>query len=272
MNLRESWERIGIRPRRLVVLLLGFAIVLAVSPLVALGYSTVLGCSGEEREVFAEFPQYGGREMRPGPSTVTGGCAVFYDTKSSQERVANYYTERLEARRWEAEQSTHETTVSDAKKRTIEEVEITARRGDFFYNVLFESHAYYIPPRPGVHVAVHVFKNKNAPPPCGSKEKAALAKFPHYGGKEVEKDLITFSRSKTRGKCVTSYPAQGASEEQVLTYYEEKLTEHGWKIKQFSTERGGRIEGSREGLRYVVYYSRFPEERATDIRIEVYKA
>ena len=61
MNLRESWERIGIRPRRLVALFLSFAFVMAVSPLVALGYSTVLGSSGEEREVFAVFPQYGGR-------------------------------------------------------------------------------------------------------------------------------------------------------------------------------------------------------------------
>ena len=86
------------------------------------------------------------------------------------------------------------------------------------------------------------------------------------------KDLTTFPRpSKPEGKCVTSYPARGAPQEQVLSYYEEKLTEHGWDVKPFSTERGGRIEASREGLRYVVNYSRFPEERATDIRIEVYK-
>ena len=78
-----------------------------------------------------------------------------------------------------------------------------------------------------MHVAVHVFKNKNAPPPCGSKEKAALAEFPHYRGEEVGEDLTTFSRSKPKGKCVMSYPARGARQEQVLAYYEEKLTKHG---------------------------------------------
>jgi hypothetical protein len=122
-----------------------------------------------------------------------------------------------------------------------------------------------------VHVAVHIFENENAPPPCGSKEKAALAEFPHYGGKEVE-DLGTFSlRGKPKGFCVTSYPAEGASEEQVLSYYEEKLTENGWNVKQFSMKRGGRLEGSCDGLHYVVNYRHFPEERATDIRVEVYE-
>jgi hypothetical protein len=269
MNLRETWERIGLRPWRLALLLLGFATVLAVSPLVARVYSSVLGCSGE-RKAFDEFPQYGGREMEPQPSLESGSCAVFYDTPASQERVASYYTERLEARGWEVEQREYETTVSGPKKRTFDEVEIMARRGDFFYEVFFESHRYYDPPRPGVHVAVHVSKNENAPPPCGSKEKAALAEFSHYRGKKVE-DLGTFSlRGKPKGFCVTTYLAEGASEEQVLSYYEKKLTKHGYKVQRFPTDRGGRIEASRDGLRYVVKYSRFPEEHATDIRVEVY--
>jgi hypothetical protein len=96
----------------------------------------------------------------------------------------------LEAHGWDVEQREYETTVSGPKKRTFDEVEITARRGDFFYGVLFESHAYYIPPRPGVHVAVHVRKSsKKPPPPCGSEEKAALSEFPHYGGAEVGRNL-----------------------------------------------------------------------------------
>jgi hypothetical protein len=53
------------------ILLLGFAILLAVSPLVARGYSGALGCSAEEREAFVEFPQYGGRRLSR-PSTVSG--------------------------------------------------------------------------------------------------------------------------------------------------------------------------------------------------------
>jgi hypothetical protein len=120
MNLRETWERIGLRPWRLALLLVGFATVLVVSPLVARVYSSVLGCSEEERKAFAEFPQFGGREMEPQPSMVSGGCAVFYDTPASQARVANYYTERLEARGWEVEQREYETTVSDPNKRTFD--------------------------------------------------------------------------------------------------------------------------------------------------------
>jgi hypothetical protein len=252
---------------------LGLLVILLVGALLVLGGFFSPGtCNEEERKVYAEFPQYGNTKKEPQPFTQSGGCSIFYDTRASQERVAEYYTERLEANGWEVEQTQHETTVFDAKKRTFEEVEITARRGDFFYSVLFESHQYYDPPRPGVHVAAHVFKNENAPPPCGSKEKAALAKFPHYGGKEVGKGLTTFSRSKPKGKCVTTYLAEEASQEQVLSYYEEKLTEHGWKVEQFSTDRGARLVGSRNGLRYAVHYSRFPEERATDIRIEVYRA
>jgi hypothetical protein len=229
-------------------------------------------CTDEERKVYAEFAQYGGREMEPEGSTVSGGCAVFYDTRASQERVAQYYTEQLEEHGWEVQQRVYEVTVSDAKESTVEQMDITARRGEFFYEVLFESHAYYIPPRPGVHVAVHVSENKNAPPPCGSKEKATLAEFPHYGGKVMNEDLTTFTPpNKSKGACATTYPAEGASQKRVLSYYEAKLTEHGWQVKRFSTKRGGRIEGSREGLRYVVHYSRFPEEHATDIRVEVYR-
>lgn len=273
MNLRGIWDRIGIRPWRLVVLLLGFAIVLVGAPLALRGFFSALGtCTEEERKVYAAFPQYGSVSKEPQPFMESGGCAVFYDTPASQEQVAEYYAARLEAHGWEVEQTVYEATVFDTEERTAEQLDITARRGDYFYNVLFESHKLYNPPRPGVHVAVHVFENKSAPPPCGSEEKAALAEFAHYGGKEVGKDLTTFSRSKPKGKCVTSYPARGAPQEQVLAYYEEKLTEHGWKVQRFATDRGGRVEGSRDDLRYVVRYSRFPEEHATDIRVEVYKA
>jgi hypothetical protein len=99
-------------------------------------------------------------------------------------------------------------------------VEITARRGDFFYNVLFESHEYYDPPRPGVHVAVHVFKSsKKTPASCGLEEKAALAEFSHYGGKEVGEDLEAFPLpGRARGARVTGYPDRGASQEQISTY------------------------------------------------------
>jgi hypothetical protein len=229
-------------------------------------------CTEEERKVYAEFPQYGGIDREPEASAVGGACTMVYDTQSSQGQAAGYYAQQLEAHGWEVEQSASEITVIDVKKRTFETITLTARRDNYFYTVEFESRAYYDPPRPGVHVAVYVFENKDAPPPCGSEEKAVLAEFPHYGGKEIGQNLGTSSvRDKPRGFCATTYLAQGASEDEVLGYYEDELTERGWKVQRFSTDKGGRVEGERDGLRYVVSYSRFPEERATDVRIEVYR-
>lgn len=224
-------------------------------------------CSEAERQVYAAFPQYGGIEKEPEPSTVSGGCAVFYDTRSSQERVAGYYSEQLRANGWEVERTEHETTVIEGKKRTFEEVELTARRGGFFYNVLFESHAYYDPPRPGVHVAVHVYESSKKPPAaCGSEEKAALAEFAHYGGAEVGEELEAFPLpGKAKGACVTGYPARGASREQVSAYYEEKLSEHDWNTKQ----RSSVTEATREGLRYVARY--WPNPGSTEVEVQVFK-
>jgi hypothetical protein len=263
-----GYLEIGIRPWRLVALFLGFAILLVGAPLAVRGFSSASGvCTEDERKVYAEFPQYGNINKEPQRFPESGGCAVFYDTRASQDRVAGYYAERLRAHGWEVEQREYETTVSGAKKRTFEEVEITARRGDFSYNVLFESHEYYDPPRPGVHVAVHVFKSsKKTPASCGSEEKAALAEFSHYGGKEMGKDLEASPLpGKARGACVTGYPARGASQEQVSTYYEEKLTEHGWEVEQTSEE----TQGFRDGLRYVVHYWRNPG--STEVEVRVFK-
>lgn len=65
MNFRETWQRIGMRPRRLAVLLIGFAIVvLVVSPLARFfGIYDVLGftCDAREKAALMEFPQYGGK-------------------------------------------------------------------------------------------------------------------------------------------------------------------------------------------------------------------
>lgn len=121
------------------------------------GFSLFGSCSEEERQVYEEFPQFGNAKIEPEPFLETGGCAAFYDTQASQEQVAGYYTRQLKDNGWEVEQLESETTVNlEGKEETFEEVEIIASRGDFFYNVLFESHQYYDPPRPGVHVAVHV--------------------------------------------------------------------------------------------------------------------
>ena len=65
MNLKEIWDRTGIRSRRLLVLLVSFAtMMLVVSPLARFfGVYDVLGftCDAREKAALMEFPQYGGK-------------------------------------------------------------------------------------------------------------------------------------------------------------------------------------------------------------------
>lgn len=151
---------------RVVVLLLSAvgSVVVVVGLLVAvliLPYtlSSLTACTEEEKAVFEEFPHFGGIEREPEPFTESGGCAVFYDTRASQERVAEYYMEQLESRGWKAEQMVSEATLIESG-RTAPSIWITAHRDDFFYEVGFESLELYDPPRPGAHVAVHLSKGE----------------------------------------------------------------------------------------------------------------
>ena len=70
MNLRGTWNRTGIRPRRLAGLLIGFAIVvLVVSPLARFfGIYDFLGftCDAREKAALTEFPQFGTTEPTSG--------------------------------------------------------------------------------------------------------------------------------------------------------------------------------------------------------------
>jgi hypothetical protein len=58
MSLREIWDRINMRPWRLVLLLLSFAIVLVALVFARLVLPT---CDAQEKAALAEFPQHGGR-------------------------------------------------------------------------------------------------------------------------------------------------------------------------------------------------------------------
>ncbi len=113
--------------------------------------------------------------------------------------------------------------------------------------------------------------------PCDAKERAALAEFPHYGGREAEKDLNVLGNeldrfmlgpSNTNGACMVGYMAP-ASEEQVSAYYEELLAEQGWAVERvpMSTEADEypHINGSRDGLRYVVHFIGEPGPRGSDV-------
>lgn len=134
-------------------------IVLLVGALLVVGGLPFLPgtCSEEERKVYAEFPQFGNVKKEPEPFSETGGCAASYETSASQERVAEYYMEQLRAHGWKVEQVVSEMTLVEPERRTAPSIHIMAQRDGFFYEVMFESLELYDPPRPGVHVAVHVF-------------------------------------------------------------------------------------------------------------------
>jgi hypothetical protein len=126
---------------------------------------------------------------------------------------------------------------------------------------------------------------------CDAQEKAALMEFPQYGGKVVGKDIkgplggetLNFPplQSPPPG-CELSLTARHASPKQVSAYYEEKLTEHGWKAKQVpvspdpqSDEPGdtidAHVEGTRDGFHYEVYYSPVNNGESTDVYAHVYR-
>lgn len=81
--------------RVLLLVAVGLLVAFAVNSWLGLGglFLRPGSCGEKERKAYAEFPQYGGVEIEPEASTESGGCAVFYDTRSSQERIAEYYTE-----------------------------------------------------------------------------------------------------------------------------------------------------------------------------------
>jgi hypothetical protein len=76
--------------------------------------------------------------------------------------------------------------------------------------------------------------------------------------------------------------ARNASPEQVSAYYEKKLTEHGWRAKQFpvspdpqSDEPGdtidAHVDGTSDGFHYDVYYSPVNNGESTDVYVLVYR-
>ena len=220
-------------------------------------------CTDRERAAFSEFPQYGGLQEQPDADSHSGGCAVLYETSAPPEKVAGYLAERLEEHGWEVEHRLE--AEGDGSERFGGEL-VTAYRDGIRYDAGYESLEFYEPPRPGTHVAVHVFEDRrNTNPSCGSEQRAALAEFAHYGGEEVGEELEAFPLpGKAKGACVTGYPAKDTSQEQVSAYYRKKLTEHGWDVEQLSSS----TEASRGGLRYVVRY--WPNPRSTEVEVQVF--
>jgi hypothetical protein len=120
-------------------------------------------------------------------------------------------------------------------------------------------------------------------PTCDEREKAVLAEFPQYGGKVAGKDLDVHGDEpnwpplqEPPPGCALEFATSRASPERVLGYYEEELTEHGWTVERFPADRGGEfryphLEGTRDGLRYVVDSFRLPGSGVTELRVLVYR-
>lgn len=115
MNLRRIWQRVGILSWRLVVLLLGFAIMLVV---VLPFIRPLLGitCDAQEKAALLEFPQYGGNVLgkdikRPLGGEVVNfpplqapppGCTLegFAAPQASPKQVSAFYEKKLTEHGW----------------------------------------------------------------------------------------------------------------------------------------------------------------------------
>ena len=174
MNLGETWERIGISPRRLAVLLIGFAIVVfVVSPLARFfGIYDLLGftCDAQEKAALMEFPQYvgkvvgrdiqgplGGETLNfPPLQSPPPGCELLLTARhASSKQVSAYYEKKLTEHGWKAKQlPVSPDPQSDEPGDTID-AHVEGTREGFHYEV------YYSPvnKREDTHVYVLVYRD-----------------------------------------------------------------------------------------------------------------
>lgn len=80
----------------------GSAVLLAVCAIGVRAATNVLGCGFGEREVFAQFPRYGGRMPEPRSDIEGAVCAVWFVTPNPRREVYAYYAGELRERGWEA--------------------------------------------------------------------------------------------------------------------------------------------------------------------------
>lgn len=112
---------------------------------------------------------------------------------------------------------------------------------------------------------------------CSYSERRVLAEFPQYGGKEIGEDIellgtIPIFGSTMKGGCFAYYKTE-ASQSQVIAYFQEQLTVHGWKVQPVHGEpESGEdspyqyLNAYRDGFHYWVISN--PDE-GTDMYVEV---
>jgi len=91
---------------------------------------------------------------------------------------------------------------------------------------------------------------------CSDAEKAALMEFRHYGGTTAEPE------ADAEGGCFVN-PRVGDPPEDVMAYYRERLTVHGWTLDESDRQEGetsgvafetGGISAHRQALRWEMIY------------------
>jgi hypothetical protein len=104
---------------------------------------------------------------------------------------------------------------------------------------------------------------------CSDEERAALTEFPHFGGITAEPE------ASVEGGCFVT-PSVGDPPDDVIAYYREQLTEHGWTLEGSDRQEGETSEGAfevggitahRESLFWEVTYE---AEEGRTITIVVY--
>jgi hypothetical protein len=146
---RRKWG--GARGVVIVVIvgLVLLALVIAALPIVL----DLTACSAAEKRVFAEFPHYGGVRLQPAGEGDAGSCMATYRAPASEERVLAYYQQALRSRGWTL-QPPQTNTGGDVQGHEFRSGELSARRGDYTYAVLYEGGPAL--QGGGTHVAVHV--------------------------------------------------------------------------------------------------------------------
>lgn len=74
---------------------------------------------------------------------------------------------------------------------------------------------------------------------CSDAERSALKEFPHYGGITPEPE------ANADGNCFVT-PRVGDPPEDVIAYYREQLTEHGWTLDESEQQESETSEGAVE--------------------------
>ena len=139
-----------------VVVVIGGLVLLVLAILAFPIVLDLTACSAAEKRVFAEFPHYGGIRLEPAGQADAGSCMATYHAPASEEGVLAYYQQALRTRGW-ALPPPQANAGSDLQGRELRSGELSARRGDYTYAVLYESGPAL--QGGGTHVAVHVSKD-----------------------------------------------------------------------------------------------------------------